>query len=66
MGTQLRHFRPVEAGGRLPQGKCNCSIKEAAERAAADDHRSLTSLIEKLFSKYLHGRGYLPKSEAGG
>ncbi len=41
-------------------------LKEAAERAAADDHRSLTSLIEKLLSEYLRGRGYLPKPEAGG
>ena len=41
------------------------SLKEAAEKAAAEDHRSLTSLIEKLLSDYLRGRGYLPKPEAG-
>jgi hypothetical protein len=28
-------------------------LKAAAERAAAADHRSLTSLIEKLLSDYL-------------
>ena len=38
-------------------------LKEAAEKAAADDHRSLTSLIEKLLSDYLRERGYLLKSE---
>ena len=40
-------------------------LKEAAEKAAADDHRSLTSLIEKLLSDHLRGRGYLPNPEAG-
>jgi hypothetical protein len=39
------------------------ALKSAAERAAADDHRSLTSLIEKLLSDYLRKRGYLPKSK---
>ena len=29
------------------------SLKEAAEKAAAGDHRSLTSLIEKLLMDYL-------------
>jgi hypothetical protein len=36
-------------------------LKTAAEKAATDDHRSLTSLIEKLLSDYLKKRGYLPK-----
>jgi hypothetical protein len=36
-------------------------LKAAADKAAADDHRSLTSLIEKLLSDYLKRRGYLPK-----
>ena len=34
-------------------------LKAAAERAAADDHRSLTSLIEKLLSDHLKAKGYL-------
>lgn len=38
------------------------SLKAAAEKAASDDHRSLTSLIEKLLSDYLMKRGYLPKT----
>jgi hypothetical protein len=35
------------------------SLKEAAEKAANDDNRSLTSLVEKLLSDYLKKRGYL-------
>ena len=35
------------------------SLKDVAERAAADDQRSLTSLIEKLLADYLREHGYL-------
>lgn len=38
----------------LPELKC------AAEKAAADDHRSLTALFEKVLTDYLKERGYLP------
>jgi hypothetical protein len=34
-------------------------LKEAAERAAADDHRSLTQFLDKLLTDYLRPRGYL-------
>ena len=34
-------------------------LKNAADKAAADDNRSLTSLIEKLLTDYLKKRGYL-------
>lgn len=37
------------------------SLKEAADKAAADDQRSLTSLVEKLLTAYLKDKGYLPK-----
>ncbi|MDV7271432.1 hypothetical protein RYZ20_11030 [Thioclava sp. A2] len=37
------------------------SLKEVADKAAADDQRSLTSLIEKLLTTYLKENGYLPK-----
>lgn len=37
------------------------SLKTAAETAAAEDHRSLSSLIEKLLSDYLRKKGHLPK-----
>jgi hypothetical protein len=37
------------------------ALKAAAEKAASEDHRSLTSLIEKLLTDYLRKRGYLSK-----
>lgn len=37
------------------------TLKEAAEKAAADNRRSLTSLVEKLLSEHLKKLGYLPK-----
>ena len=43
-------------------------IKEAAERAAADDHRTVASLLEKVLVEYLKMNGYLPaiaKKERG-
>lgn len=40
-------------------------IKTAAEKAAADDRRSLTSLVEKLLLDYLRDKGYLPETDAG-
>jgi hypothetical protein len=36
-------------------------IKEAATRAAADDHRSLTSFVEKVLADALSERSYLAK-----
>lgn len=38
----------------------NPTLKEAAMQAAADDQRTLTSLIEKLLTDYCRERGYLP------
>jgi len=35
------------------------SLKAAAEKAAAADHRSLTGLVEKLLSDYCRKRGLL-------
>lgn len=37
------------------------ALKAAAEKAASDDHRSLTSLVEKLLTDYLRKRGYLSR-----
>jgi hypothetical protein len=34
-------------------------LREAAERAAADDARSIASLIEKLLTTYCRERGFL-------
>jgi hypothetical protein len=39
--------------------KIDAMLKAAAEKAAADDHRSLTSLVEKLLSDYCRERGFL-------
>jgi hypothetical protein len=40
-------------------------VKAAAEQAAADDHRSLSSLIEKVLADYLKERGYLAGPKKG-
>lgn len=37
------------------------SIKEALERAAADDHRTMASMAEKIISDYLRDKGFLAK-----
>jgi hypothetical protein len=37
------------------------SMKEAAEKAAVDDRRSLSSFIEKLLADHLKKKGYLTK-----
>jgi len=38
------------------------SLKEAAEKAAAEDRRSLTSFFEKLLVDYLKAKGFkIPK-----
>ena len=55
--------KPVASEKRVKTAQVNIrfhpDLKEAAERAAADDHRSLTSLIEKVLSDHLRERGYL-------
>jgi hypothetical protein len=38
------------------------NLKATIERAAKDDHRTVTSLIEKLVTDYLKQHGYLPSS----
>ena len=39
------------------------SLKAAADKAATDDQRSLTSLIEKLLTDHLRKGGYLKSSK---
>jgi hypothetical protein len=39
------------------------AIKDAAEKAAAADHRSVASLIEKLLVEHLRATGYLPRED---
>jgi len=50
-----------ETKSSLIQLRVRPSMKAAAEKAATDDERSLTSLIEKLLADYLRKRGYLSK-----
>lgn len=40
------------------------ALKQAAERAAKADHRSLTSLVEKLLTDYCRDRGFLKKDRS--
>ena len=42
------------------------ALKAAAEKAAASDQRSLTSLVEKLLVDHLRERGYLPTTSSTG
>ena len=39
-------------------------IKEALDRAAAADRRSVSSMVEKILADWLEDRGYLPKGAA--
>jgi hypothetical protein len=39
------------------------SVKAAAEQAAADANRSLSSMIETLLIEHLRANGYLPAGE---
>src|SRR5262245_46879996 len=41
------------------------SLKAAAEKAAAADHRSLTSLVEKLLADYCREHGFLTDKGRG-
>jgi hypothetical protein len=39
--------------------RLSAEVKAAAQEAAADDHRSLSSLMEKVLAEYLREKGYL-------
>lgn len=36
-------------------------VKEALERAAKEDDRSISSLVERILKQWLMEKGYLPK-----
>lgn len=38
-------------------------VKEAIEKAAKDDMRSVSSLVEKILVEWLRTHGYLPKPD---
>jgi hypothetical protein len=69
--TSLSIHRRYMVEQRKKTGTLNLRIdpklKAAAERAAADDQRSLTSLVEKLLTEHLKAKGYLrhPGSDEG-
>jgi hypothetical protein len=46
----------VQIGVRLTP-----EVKKAAEKAAAEDFRPLSGLVEKLLVEYLREKGYLRK-----
>jgi len=46
--------------------RIRADLKRLAMQAASDDHRTVTSLIEKLLSEYLQENGYLPKPKTRG
>lgn len=37
-------------------------VKEALEKAAKSDHRSVSSLVEKVLVEWLQAHGHLPKA----
>jgi hypothetical protein len=51
-----------ETKSAIVQLRLRPSLKEAAEKAAADDQRSLTSLIEKLLMDHLGKREGLDRT----
>jgi hypothetical protein len=46
--------KPVQIGVRL-----STETKKAAEKAAKDDFRTVSGLVEKLLVEYLREKGYL-------
>jgi hypothetical protein len=50
---------PEEKRTAVFQVRMRPSVKEAAEKAADDDNRSLASLVEKLLIEHLVAKGYL-------
>jgi len=52
----LLRTRTAQLAMRIPP-----QLKALAEKAAVDDQRSLTSLVEKLLVEHLKAKGYLRK-----
>lgn len=65
--SHVKHVKPVTIQAkRIKTAQVNLrmapALKAAAEKAAADDGRSLTSFVEKLLGDFLKRKGYLPPS----
>ncbi|MBP7339090.1 ribbon-helix-helix protein, CopG family [Niveispirillum sp.] len=43
--------------------RVSADLKEALERAAKDDDRSVSSLVERILKSWLTEKGYLPPPE---
>jgi hypothetical protein len=54
--TMVSGGKPVQIGVRL-----SAETKKAAEKAAKDDFRTVSGLVEKLLIEYLREKGYLRK-----
>jgi hypothetical protein len=61
MLNNVRHAMPRDAAVGL---RVDPKVKAAAEKAAADDRRSLSSLIEKALVEYLVRNKYLKPGAA--
>jgi predicted HicB family RNase H-like nuclease len=57
----IHYQHMTETKTSIVQLRIRPSLKEAAEKAASADQRSLTSLVEKVLTDYLKKNGYLPK-----
>ena len=66
--TRLDWRRPVRIAEETKSAtyltRFKPSVKEAGEKAAADDRRSLNSLLEKLLTDFLKANCYLPSGKA--
>jgi predicted HicB family RNase H-like nuclease len=51
----VQRTKPIQVNLRM-----SAELKEAAEAAAAADHRSLTSLVVKLLTDHCRATGHLP------
>ena len=41
--------------------RLDAEVKLALEKAAADDDRSVSSIVERILKEWLREKGYLPK-----
>lgn len=61
---QAGQFRKSKMSKTHPLGfRIEREIKEALVRAAKDDHRSVSSLVELVIERWLKERGYLGEAK---
>jgi hypothetical protein len=60
MKKPTKPAKPTPAPPLVPLGfRVENEMKEALEKAAADDERSLSSLVQKILREWLRSGGYL-------